>query len=121
MAEQTTLERVRPEPIRGVPVRHPGRWVAIAVLAVLAAMFVHLLITNKNFEWAFIIDNAFRPPIIEGVRGTILLTISAMLIGVTLGIVLAVMRLSTNPVLSYVSWLYIWFFRAVPRLVLAVL
>ncbi|HKN53739.1 MAG TPA: amino acid ABC transporter permease [Amycolatopsis sp.] len=119
--QEMTLDRARPEPIRAVPVRHPGRWVAIAVLAVLVSMFLHMLITNDHFQWAFIVDNAFRPPIIAGVRGTILLTIFSMLIGVTLGIILAVMRLSPNPVLSTVAWVYVWFFRAMPRLVLAVL
>jgi polar amino acid transport system permease protein len=54
-------------------------------------------------------------------RGTILLTISSMAIGVTLGIVVAIMRLSPSPVLRYSAFAYIWFFRAVPRLVLCVL
>src|SRR4051794_1134 len=89
----------RPEPIRAVPVRHPGRWVAVAVLALLTGMFVHMLVTNKAFQWSFIIDNAFRPPVIEGVRITVLLTVFAMLIGIILGIVFAVMRLSPNPIL----------------------
>ncbi|WP_242901210.1 amino acid ABC transporter permease [Actinomadura terrae] len=111
----------RPEAIKAVPVRHPGRWVAVAVLAVLAAMFVHMLVTNKQFQWSFIIDNAFRPNVVEGVRTTVLLTVLSMIIGVVLGIVLAVMRLSGNPILSGVAWVYTWFFRAVPRLVLAVM
>ncbi len=42
----------RPENIRAVPVRHPGRWVAIVVIAVLAAMLVHMLFTNTNLELA---------------------------------------------------------------------
>ncbi|HWI01080.1 MAG TPA: amino acid ABC transporter permease, partial [Propionibacteriaceae bacterium] len=37
---------------------------------------------------------------------------------VALGVVLAVMRLSDNPILKGVSWLYTWFFRAIPRYVL---
>ncbi|MBO2459005.1 amino acid ABC transporter permease [Actinomadura violacea] len=110
-----------PEAIKAVPVRHPGRWVAVAVLAVLAAMFVHMLVTNKAFQWSFIIDNAFRPNIVEGVRTTVLLTVLSMVIGVVIGVVLAIMRLSGNPILSGVAWLYTWFFRAVPRLVLAIL
>ena len=91
----------------------------MAVLGVLAAMFVHVLVTNDAFKWSFMVDNMFRPPIIEGlVRGTILMTVSAMLIGVALGVVVAVMRLSPNPILRGVAWLFTWFFRAVPRLVL---
>ncbi|GAB3079655.1 amino acid ABC transporter permease [Micromonospora schwarzwaldensis] len=117
--EEATTARARPEPIKAVPVRHPGRWIAVAVLAVLTAMFVHLLVTNKAFNWSFMVDKMFRPPIIEGLlRGTVLMTVSAMLIGVTLGVVIAVMRLSDNPILRGVAWLYTWFFRAVPRLVL---
>ncbi|RLQ11197.1 amino acid ABC transporter permease [Micromonospora sp. BL1] len=117
--EEATTARARPEPIKAVPVRHPGRWVAVAVLSVLAAMFVHLLVTNEAFNWSFMVDKMFRPPIIEGLlRGTVLMTVSAMLIGVTLGVVIAVMRLSDNPILRGVAWLYTWFFRAVPRLVL---
>ncbi|GAB2950286.1 amino acid ABC transporter permease [Micromonospora polyrhachis] len=120
--EQALPVRARPAPIQAVPVRHPGRWVTVAVLAVLAAMFAHVLVTNEKFNWPFIVDNMFRPPVIEGLlRGTILMTVSAMLIGVTLGVAVAVMRLSTNPILRSVSWLFTWFFRAVPRLVLLML
>jgi polar amino acid transport system permease protein len=121
MNVDVATERARPEAIKAVPVRHPGRWVAIAVLAVLTAMFIHVLVTNKAFNWSFMVDEMFRPPIIRGLRGTIALTILSMLSGVALGVVLAVMRLSDNPILRSVSWLYTWFFRAVPRLVLAIL
>jgi polar amino acid transport system permease protein len=113
--------QARPDPVKAVPVRHPGRWVAVAVLAVVTAMFVHMLVTNDAFQWSFLIDNAFRPPVIEGVRTTVVLTVLAMLIGIALGIVFAMMRLSPNPVLRGAAWLYTWFFRAVPRLVLAIL
>ena len=43
--------------------------------------------------------------------------VAAMVIGLALGIVLAVMRLSPNPVVSSASWFYIWFFRGTPVLV----
>ena len=48
---------------------------------------------------------------------TIELTVASMIIGIALGIVLAVMRLSPNPIVSSASWLYIWFFRGTPLLV----
>ncbi|MFD0855991.1 ABC transporter permease subunit, partial [Actinomadura adrarensis] len=119
--EDVSAERARPEAIQAVPVRHPGRWIAAGVIIVLAAMFVNMLVTNERFQWSFIIDNAFRPNIIRGVYTTIALTVLSMIIGVLMGIVLAIMRLSPNPVLSGVAWLYTWFFRAVPRIVLAIL
>jgi polar amino acid transport system permease protein len=104
-----------------VPVRHPWRWVASAVIAVLAAMFVHMLVTNDAFQWRFMVDNMFRAPVLNGVRTSLLLTLLAMAIGTVGGIVLAVMRLSPSPVVSAAAWAYIWFFRAVPRIVLAIL
>ena len=129
MSDETPTGRARPEAIKAVPVRHPGRWVAIAVLAVLAAMFIHLLVTNDQFRWSFIFLNyaegkrgvMFTGPVLQGLRGTLLLTVIAMVLGVVLGVVVAIMRLSDNPILSWVAALYTWFFRAVPRLVLAVL
>lgn len=129
MTTDTQTGRARPEAIKAVPVRHPGRWVAIAVLAVLAAMFLHLIFTNDRFNWHFIFVSIgdgkrgvmFTGPVLEGLRGTILLTVLSMVIGVVLGVVIAIMRLSPNPVLSWVAWLYTWVFRAVPRLVLAIL
>ncbi|HEU0131936.1 MAG TPA: amino acid ABC transporter permease [Mycobacteriales bacterium] len=101
--------------------RHPGRWLAVAIIALLVAMFAHMLATNDAFQWRFMVDHMFRPPVVEGARTSVVLTVLAMLIGVAFGIVLAVMRLSPNPVISTVSWVYTWFFRAVPRIVLAIL
>jgi polar amino acid transport system permease protein len=86
-----------------------------------AAMFVHMLVTNDAFQWRFMLDNMFRPPVIEGVRTSLTLTVLSMVIGVALGIVIAMMRLSPNPILSGAAWLYTWFFRAVPRIVLLIL
>jgi polar amino acid transport system permease protein len=112
----------RPGLIRAKPVRHPWRWVAIGVIAVLALMFLNLLINNETFNWPFVLEAMIQRPVIEGFwRGTILVTILAMVFGVALGVILAVMRLSDNPVLRSVSWLYTWFFRAIPRYVLLVI
>jgi polar amino acid transport system permease protein len=106
--------RARPEPIKAVPVRHPGRWIAIVVLAVLAAMLVHALFTNKAFNWPVVGQYLFAPQILNGLKNTLILTILSMVIGVVGGIGLAVMRLSPNRILSAVAWLYIWLFRGVP-------
>ena len=61
MTTRSTPNGHGPEAIKAVPVRHPGRWVAIAVIAVLAAMFVHMLVTNDAFHWSFMFDNMFQP------------------------------------------------------------
>ena len=60
----------------------------------------------------------FNGRIMEAASGDGLdLTAIAMIVGVWVGVLLAVMRLSTNRVMSWVSWLYIWFFRGTPVLV----
>ena len=102
-----------------MPVRHPGRYVAIAVLAVLGLMFLHMVLFNPAFNWPFVFEAMNQSIVIEGfIKGTLLCTVLAMFFGVIGGVILAIMRLSDNPILRGVSWLYTWFFRAIPRLVL---
>ncbi|MGN6724176.1 MAG: amino acid ABC transporter permease [Marmoricola sp.] len=109
-------------PIKAVPVRHPWRWVAIAVLLVLTAKLIHLMVTNSAFDWSFIFQAMIQSPVIHGLLvGTVVGSIGAMALGVVLGVLIGVMRLSENPVLALLGWLYVWFFRAVPRWVLLTL
>ncbi|MGB7449849.1 MAG: amino acid ABC transporter permease [Ornithinimicrobium sp.] len=109
----------RPGAIDAVPVRHPGRWVAVGAIGVLVAMFVNMLVTNEAFQWSFVVQTMFQEPVLRGLLiGTLWVTVLAMLIGVSVGVALAIMRLSPNPVLSWVAFAFIWFFRGVPRLVL---
>jgi polar amino acid transport system permease protein len=119
LTEAPAVSEERPGRIQARPVRHPWRWVVIAVLAVLALMLLNLLIFNPAFDWPFVLQAMNQSPVIEGFwKGTILVTIVSMIFGVVIGVVLAVMRLSDNPILKGVSWLYTWFFRAIPRYVL---
>src|SRR6478752_2580632 len=109
----------RPGTIDAVPVRHPWRWVTIAVILALIFLLVRLLLTNDAFNWSFVWQAMIQSPVLNGLMlGTLLGTVGAMVIGIGFGIALAVMRLSDNPVLSGVAWIYTWFFRAIPRLVL---
>ena len=77
--------------------------------------------TNPNLQWSIVGQYVFDNTILRGVLVTIELTVLSMVIGIALGIVLAVMRLSTNPVLRYVSGAYLWLFRGTPLLVQIVL
>ena len=107
----------RPEAIRAVPVRRPGRWVAVAGIALIAMMMVNMFVTNTNFNWPEQGKYVFDLNVLEGVRTTLWLTAGAMAIGLVLGIVVAIMRLSTNPLVSGAAWLYVWVFRGTPVLV----
>ena len=107
----------RPDDITAVPVRRPGRWIAGAIVLVVAAALVRSVVTNARFEWTVVGDYLFDSRILHGAVVTIELTVIAMAIGIALGVLLAIMRLSPNPLISGASWFYIWFFRGTPLLV----
>jgi polar amino acid transport system permease protein len=110
-------EAVRPDEIKAIPVRHPGRWVATAIVLFLAVALGNSLASNSRFEWGIVRHYFTSSRILHGLVLTIELTAAAMAIGIALGILLAVMRLSPNPLVSGASWLYIWLFRGTPVLV----
>ena len=112
-----SLDPVEADRIQAIPARHPGRWVATIVVAILAVLLVNSVATNPRFEWGVIRDNLTASFVLRGVLVTLELTILAMLIGVVLGIVLAIMRLSPNPLVSGGAGAYVWFFRGSPVLV----
>jgi polar amino acid transport system permease protein len=108
---------VSSEEITAVPVRHPGRWVAGAVIALVVAIVVHSAVTNPRFGWSTVGDYLFSHRIIHGLLLTLLLTVVAMAIGIVLGVLIAVMRLSPNPLVSGFGGFYVWFLRGTPVLV----
>lgn len=117
MTSGDVAEPVRPEEIKAIPVRHPGRWVAAAIIIVLGATVAKSVATNPRFQWGIIGDFFFSSRVLHGLVLTLELTALSMAIGIALGTLLAVMRLSPNPLLSGASWVYIWLFRGTPVLV----
>ncbi|MFI9581506.1 amino acid ABC transporter permease [Streptomyces sp. NPDC052236] len=105
-----------PEAIKAIPVRHYGRYVSAVVAIALLASIVSAFARGK-INWNAIPDYFFDDRILDGVGQTLLLTFLSMAIGIVGGILLAVMRLSKNPVTSSIAWFYIWFFRGTPVLV----
>jgi polar amino acid transport system permease protein len=115
-----TREITRTEPpgeIQAVPVRHPGRWIAAGVVAILIVALARSVATNPRFNWGLVGHYLFTSRIIDGLKLTIELTALAMGIGIVLGIVLALMRMSQSALLSTTSWVYIWLLRGTPVLV----
>jgi polar amino acid transport system permease protein len=114
----------RPDAIKAVPVRHPGRWVAAVVVLAIAAYIAFTIasaiqadVTGQGTGWEAVGRFLFHRLILQGIVVTLELTVLAMVIGIALGVILAVMRISPNPVVSSVSWFYVWFFRGTPVLV----
>jgi polar amino acid transport system permease protein len=113
-SELSTVDAGRPEEIKAVPVRRPGRWVAALIVLAIAASIIRSMVTNSRFRWHEVGTFLFDARTLHGVVATIYLTVLSMLIGIVLGVVLAVMRRSPNPIVSGASWLYIYVFRGTP-------
>ena len=103
--------------LNAVPIRHYGRWIATVFLILVAMVMVKSLFTNPRFRWGIVGDYIISAPILDGLQLTLLLTVVAQFLGILIGIVLAIMRLSSNRVLARAAWIYIWFFRGTPLLV----
>ncbi|BBX36987.1 polar amino acid ABC transporter inner membrane subunit [Mycolicibacterium mageritense DSM 44476 = CIP 104973] len=107
--------------IDAVPLKHPWRWVAAGVIIVLLGLFLWGAATNDAYGWETYAKYLFDQRISEAAWNTLQLTIYSMVLALVLGVLLAVMRLSPNPVLKAVSWTYLWIFRGTPIYVQLVL
>ncbi|MFE7429576.1 amino acid ABC transporter permease [Streptomyces sp. NPDC057545] len=105
-----------PQSIKAIPVRHYGRYVS-AVVAIAALVAIVYAFGQGRINWGAVPEYFFDDRIMTGVGKTLLLTALSMVIGIVGGVLLAVMRLSKNPVTSSIAWFYIWFFRGTPVLV----
>jgi polar amino acid transport system permease protein len=92
---------------------HWMRWfTAVVILAVLAA--IGRAFANGQIEWSYVGRFLTAPAILEGIVNTMVMAVLAMTLGIVLGVVVAVMRLSPNPVLKSVAAGYTWLFRGTP-------
>lgn len=110
----TEAEAPAPTTINVVPLRHPWRWAGALAIAVGAALFLYGAATNPAYGWGTYARYLFDRRVSEAAWNTLQLTIWSMVLALLLGVVLAVMRLSPNPVFRAVSWLYLWIFRGTP-------
>jgi polar amino acid transport system permease protein len=104
----------RPVDNEVVPLRHPGRIIAAVILLALAAWIIIGALTKDAYGWDTYLDYLFDSRIAEAALHTLALTVLAMAIGIVLGAVMAVLRMSPNPVMRGFSWVYLWVFRGTP-------
>jgi polar amino acid transport system permease protein len=89
---------------------------AVVVIVLTGALLVSAL-TNPAFGWRIFAEYFFSEPILRGVVWTLILTAISMFVAVALGTLLAIMRMSANPILRAYSIVFCWFFRGIPVLV----
>ena len=104
---QVALRRVTPR-------RRPGRWIVSAVVLVLLAQFIWGIFTNSHYEWHKFWPFFTRESILDGVVVTLKVVALSAVFGLVLGVIVALGRLSTNPLIGGLAWAYVWFFRALP-------
>jgi polar amino acid transport system permease protein len=110
------IERRPANTLAGVSAR-AGRWVLRLGALLILAIIIRLLVTSKTLEWGVVGHYFTQHAIVMGALRTLELTAIGMVIGVTIGLILALMRLSTSIVLNLTASLYLWFFRGTPLLV----
>ena len=104
-----------PEAIQAIRLRHPWRNTFAVVLVVIVALFVYDAAFNRPvFNWPEAGKYLFDTRILTGAWYTLQLTVYSMIIAIVLGVTVAVMRLSPNPVVKSVAWVYLWLFRGTP-------
>jgi polar amino acid transport system permease protein len=103
-----------PPPIEAVRLRHPWRWIVSGLLIIWVIAFVVDASHREAYDWSAYGKYIFDERISKAALVTLQLTVYSMILAIVLGIILAIMRLSPNPVFSTVSWVYIWIFRGTP-------
>ncbi|MCG7278012.1 amino acid ABC transporter permease [Corynebacterium imitans] len=114
MSNKVDNRRTQPERIEAKPLRHPGRWILAAILLLLVAWFIIGAARNEAYGWDTYFQYLFDTRIAVAGLHTLAITLLGMLIGVVGGVLLAVMRMSPNPVFNAVSWVFLWIFRGTP-------
>lgn len=111
--------RDRPEARREllpqVPLRHWGRWVSAAVILLLLGALVYGA-SQGDISYRDIPYYLVSPIILQGLVGTIVLAVVAQVSAVVIGVVIALMRISANPVAQAFAAGYTWLFRGLPVL-----
>ncbi|MGP4724926.1 amino acid ABC transporter permease [Agrobacterium deltaense] len=102
------------------PVRKPIRWgqVATGSIAILVlALMVLAVGRNQSVQWSEIPRYMIDPVILGGVVLTLELTAGAMVAGIVIGCLIALMATSQNIVLKAIAVAFVWWFRGVPLIV----
>lgn len=92
---------------------HWGRWITAAVILVVLVA-IGRAFARGQIEWSYVSRFLTAPVILHGIVNTMIMAVLAMALGIALGVIVAIMRLSPNPVLKAVAAGYTWLFRGTP-------
>lgn len=95
--------------------KHVGRYLGAAVVLAVA-LWIILAFARGQIHWSITAQYLTAPVILVGLGNTVLLAVLAMLLGVALGVTVAIMRFSANPIINWAALGYVWLFRGIPSL-----
>lgn len=95
----------------------PLRILGTVLLILVAFAILSFLVTNDRFEWNVVAQYLFNASVLLGLVTSILLTVVAMVLGTTLGTLLAAGQLSDYWPTRTACVTFVGFFRGVPPLV----
>ena len=101
-------------PLKAIKLRHPLRMVFAVVIILGFGLFVIDAAYRPAYDWESVGQYLFDRRISQAAVVTLQLTVLSMVIAIILGVILAVMRLSPNPVVKSIAWFYLWIFRGTP-------
>ena len=106
----------KPQPVANIIHPRPKRsdWIWYSLLAVVAILFIELVIDNPRWKWDIVAHYLFSKRVISGLENTLILTVCASTLGLCLGLIIMACRMSSNPVLKGFAYIYIWIIRAIP-------
>ncbi|MBC7441238.1 MAG: amino acid ABC transporter permease [Ramlibacter sp.] len=107
-------EPERSVPIKAIKLRHPWRMVFAVLLVLIFVIVIVDAAFRPAFDWPSVATYLFDRRISQAALVTLELTVYSMAIAIVLGVILAVMRLSPNPVVKSLAWFYLWVFRGTP-------
>ncbi|WP_243854525.1 amino acid ABC transporter permease [Canibacter zhoujuaniae] len=117
MSARTGSVKLHDDDVTAIPLRRPGRAVSAVLVVLVAGLLAWSFFTNPNLDWMVVGQYLFDSRVISGIGVTLVMTVLSMLISTVIAIVIAGMRLSGNPVLVSVAWVYVWGFRGTPMMV----
>lgn len=108
------MQSTNHQPIKAVPLRHPIRWAVALFLVLLSIAFIFDAAHRSAYDWKSFGKYLFDSRVVSAAGVTLALTALSMFFAILLGVSLAVMRRSPNPIFRTTSWIFIWAFRGTP-------
>lgn len=104
-----------------VPVKHWGRFTFTIIVILAVAQIIWSLASNPYISWPVVADFIFSPNVLRGLSATIQISLISVVLSTVIAIVVAVMRMSPSNIISAIAFGYVFFFRAIPLIVLLII